>query len=79
MQLIPRADIGPFLDWIDGKRTLLGAEGFLYDGKYITSLMDCIADYSYGEPTKSIEFHKNLITMHPDWQKAQFVEFVFDD
>ena len=76
MRLIARKDVGLFLDWAQERSlTLLGAEGFRYDKGTLTPLMDCILDYSTGDPTKSIEMHRKVIEESESWKLPDFVEF----
>lgn len=78
-QLIARSDVARFLDYVACQKiNLLGAEGFIFDGEARTPLMECIIDYSNGEPSKSVEFHRQIIIHEPDWQVPHFIEFVFN-
>lgn len=74
--LIPIQDVPAFLDWVEPKRALLGAEGFTYAKGKRMPLMNCIIDYSQGAPGKSIAFHRNIIVTDPAWKEVDFVEFV---
>lgn len=74
--LIPRNDVDGFLDWIEPRRALLGAEGFKYESGKRIPLTEGIIDYSYGDPSRSVELHRRVITAEPGWKKADFIEFV---
>lgn len=77
--LVPRYAVKDFLIWVSGRASLLGAEGFVFDGEKLRPLPECIIDYSEGDPGKSIKFHMDLIEKEADFQKAHFIEFVFSE
>ncbi len=76
--LICRPSAIRFLDWlvIQGKG-VSGAEGFIFDGEGFTPIMECIIDYSDGDPKQSIDFFKDILSSDSEWQtKPHFIEFV---
>jgi len=76
MHLIPRSDVPSFLSWVSGKAIVLGVEGFKYEDGVLEPLMDCIIDYSNGDPSKSIDSIKSIIDSDSAWNNVDFLEFV---
>ena len=78
MKLVPFTDVDKFLAWLNGKATLLGAEGFKYTRGNLYPIPECIIDYSGGESKNSISFHKEIISRDQAWSDVNFIDFTLD-
>lgn len=75
--LVTRESSQRFLDNINtGTVKVLGAEGFIFNGKELVPVPDCIIDYSDGDEAKSVQFHKDIIGKDDAWQTVQYIEFI---
>jgi hypothetical protein len=67
-----------FVEWLHGKKRILGFEGFAYVGDSFTTLSECIADLSDSTGEDAYKHSKNILQTD-DFNKAQFIEFTLED
>jgi hypothetical protein len=80
--LVARYDFANLLDWLSekAKYAVLGADGFIFDGKSITPLMECIIDLSDADPKETINIMKEVLAQNEELTtKPHFYELVIKE